>query len=237
MSASDPKKAGKAAPPPTPSEGGPPETPAPTASTPAAAPSPTGAPVAAPPNDDYTAKARSFDRFRLSQNFDRVAGVAKVIVTVNAQKPNGQAWFRVHQDEGYRMQVALLKLKNENEVFLISPSLVEQLAAEVVPHILYTYITRQGVVGLWPARLPSGDGRTDHWMRSAHEAAHIATTRWVRMTANMAAGAYDVNVTSANLSEPEWPEITFIKLLELAFAEHIVEDINHPVLRRLRGEI
>jgi hypothetical protein len=201
---------------------------------------PVAAPAAPPdvrPARDYVAKAQSFGRFRLSQDFDRVAGVTKVIVTVKAQKPNGQAWFRVHPDEGYRMQVALLKLKDENEVFLVDPSLVGQLATEVVPHLLYTYVTRQGGIAVWPARLPRADGRTDHWMRSEHEAANRGMERWVRMTANMAAGSFDVHVSNADLPDPEWPEITFEKLLELAFVDHIVEDMNHPVLRRLRGEI
>jgi hypothetical protein len=190
-----------------------------------------------PQVDDYRTKAQSFRRFRLAQDFDRVAGVTKVIVTVRAQKPGGQAWFRVHPDERYRMQVALLKLKDENEVYLIDPSLVGELAAEVVPHMLFTYTTRQNAIALWPARLPRGDGRTDHWMRSEHEAANLAMTRWVRMTANMPAGSFDVHVSKADLADPEWPDVSFDRLLELAFSEHIVEDLNHPVLRRLRGEI
>lgn len=187
--------------------------------------------------DDYRTKAQSFGRFRLAQDFDRVAGVTKVVVTVRAQKPGGQTWFRVHPDERYRMDVALLKLRDENEVYLIDPSLVGELATEVVPHRLFTYVTRQNAIALWPARLPRGDGRTDHWMRSEHEAANIALTRWVRMTANMPAGAFDVHVSKADLPEPEWPDVSFERLLELAFAEHIVEDLNHPILRRLRGEI
>jgi hypothetical protein len=204
----------------------------------ASPPSPSGRQASddAAPVADYRAKAQSFGRFRLAQDFDRVAGVTKVIVTVKAQKPNGQAWFRVHPDEGYRMQVALLKLKDENEVFLVDPSLVGQLATEVVPHVLYTYVTREGAIAVWPARLPRADGRTDHWMRSEHEAAKLATTSWVRMTANMAAGSFDVHVAKADLPEPEWPDVTFEKLLELAFADHLVESMDHPVLRRLRGE-
>jgi hypothetical protein len=187
--------------------------------------------------EQYHAKASSLGRFRLPQDFDQVAQVKKVIVVVKAQKPNGQAFFRVHADEAYRMQVALLKLKDENEVYLVGPSLIAQLGAEVTPHTLYTYVTRQGVVGLWPARLPRNDGRTDHWMQSEHHAATRAMAQWVRMTANMAAGAFDVRVSMAELPEPEWPEMSFEQLLELAFADHIIEDMNHPVLRRLRGEM
>ena len=41
---------------------------------------------------------------------------------------------------------------------------------------LYTTITRQGVVSLWPIRLPLPDGRYNEWHRSAAEAAELAMT-------------------------------------------------------------
>jgi hypothetical protein len=198
---------------------------------------PPGASPLPAPKGDYTAKARSFSRFRLAQNFDEVAGVSKVIVNVNVVKPGPQVWFRVHPDEAYRLPVALLNLKDENETFVVDPSIADQLAAEIVPHILFTYVTRQGVVGIWPVRMPRSDGRTDGWMRSSHEAAQLGTTRWVRLQANRSGGAYDVNVTKAQLPEPEWPDMTFERLLEIAFTDHIIESLDHPVLRRLRGEI
>lgn len=186
---------------------------------------------------EYVAKARSFGRFRLAQGFDEVVGVSKVIANVNVRKPEAQAWFRVHPDERYRLPVALLSLKEENETFIVDPSLIGSLAAEVVPHVLYTYVTRQNVVGIWPVRLPRADGRTDGWMRSSHEAAELAMKCWVRLQSNRSAGAYDVNVTSAKLPEPEWPTMSFEQLLEKAFTDHVIDTLEHPVLRRLRGEI
>jgi hypothetical protein len=202
------------------------------------------APMKSPPPDSgsgnggYVAKARSFSRFRLPQNFEEVAGVSKVLVHVSREKPRPQAWFRVHPDEAYRMIVALIVLKDEkSEPYLLAPEIVAEAAAEYTRHLLVTYVTRQGVVGLWPLRLPGSDGKTDPWLRSAHEGMNLATKRYVRMTANMSAGAYDVNVTQANLPEPEWPSETFEKLIEIAYRDHIIESLDHPVLRRLRGEV
>jgi hypothetical protein len=74
-------------------------------------------------------------------------------------------------------------------------------------------------------------------MRSSHEAAELGMKRWVRMQASRSAGSYEVHITKAPLSEPEWPEIDFEKLLELGFADHVIDDLSHPVLRRLRGEM
>ena len=61
-----------------------------------------------------------------------------------------------------------------------------------------TAINRQGVLFLWPIRLPGADGKLDDWSRSAMDAADEAKSRWVRITANMSLGAYDVAVASGS---------------------------------------
>ncbi len=189
------------------------------------------------PSTAYVAKAQSFARFKLAQNYDEVAGTSKVLVHVAVGKPSPQTWFRVHPDEAFRMAVAVLTLKDEGETYIVSPDLAMDHPTEITPVLLVTYVTRQGVIGIWPLRQPRSDGRTDGWMRSASDAAQIAMTRWVRLQANRAAGAYDVRVTKADLADPEWPDANFEKLLELGFEDHIIEDMSHPVLRRLRGEV
>jgi hypothetical protein len=105
------------------------------------------------------------------------------------------------------------------------------------PRILFTGITRQGILFLWPIRLPGQGGRVDSWNRSALDAALLAEDRWIRMAPNMSLGAYDVFQATGNLPEPEWPEISFRDILEIAFKDHLINDFNHPVLKRLRGEL
>ena len=41
-------------------------------------------------------------------------------------------------------------------------------------------------------RLPGPDGKHLEWHRSAAEAAEAAETRWIRIKANMALGAYEI---------------------------------------------
>jgi hypothetical protein len=89
---------------------------------------------------------------------------------------------------------------------------------------------------LWPVRLPV-EGRHDEWNRSALDAADTATKRWVRLVANMQLGAYDVHTAEGTLDDPEWPDISFKRVLEVAFKDRFIETLDHPVLRRLRGEV
>lgn len=61
---------------------------------------------------------------------------------------------------------------------------------------------------------------------------------WVRIAANMSLGAYEVFVAAGeNLPEPTWPEVDFQTLLRTAFKGHFIQSFDHPVLRRLRGEV
>jgi hypothetical protein len=38
-----------------------------------------------------------------------------------------------------------------------------------------------------------------------------------------------------NLAEPKWPDATFGKILEIAFAGRLIDKPDHPLIHRLRG--
>jgi hypothetical protein len=42
-------------------------------------------------------------------------------------------------------------------------------------------------------------------------------------------------VAADNLSEPEWPELKFWDLIKIAFKDYLITDLNHQVVKRLRG--
>jgi hypothetical protein len=178
-------------------------------------------------------------RLRLPQNFAAASGVRRLLTTVLKRKPVKGAFVRTHPDDAYRMQAAVLELKEEREIYLVHPSLLEALAGEstVSPRLLVTTITRQGALSLWPLRLPDQNGRLDNWGRSALEAAEVAKRRWVRVDSNISAGCYDVLVAPEGLAQPDWPEASFADLLKLAFRDTYIDNLNHAVLRTLRGEL
>ena len=171
---------------------------------------------------------------RLTQDFASL-GVKKALTTVPVRKANRQDFIRVHREEQYRLQTALLELKEERETYLVDPSLWGELASEIVPKVIFTSINRQGVVSLWPIRLPDETGRLDDWNQSALDAATLAMNEWIRVTANMSLGAYEVFTAPPGIPEPSWPEYSFKQLLNIAFRGRFIQDLDHPVVRRLRG--
>ena len=180
--------------------------------------------------DPFTPEA-----LRLPQSFAEV-GVKKLLRTVPVRRPGPQEFIRVHPSPEYRTSAALLSLKEDRENYLVTGSFAVEIADEVVPATLYLTINRQGVVAIWPIRLPGPDGKDNAWWTSARDAAEVATRQWARIKANASLGGYDVaSAESTNIPEPEWPELSFFECLRIAFRDKMVTNHDHAVLKRLRG--
>jgi hypothetical protein len=175
-------------------------------------------------------------KLRLNPSFTETAGVKKLRTTVPARRPNPQDFVRVHPDPAYRENFAMIELKDEREDYLVLPHIVPLLPGEVVYKTIFTAINRQGIVFLWPARLPSPDDKPNAWWVSARDAAERAMSRWLRVRANMSLGAYEITVAESEIPDPDWSEVEpFQDLLRIAYGPRLVTNLDHPVVRRLRG--
>jgi hypothetical protein len=172
---------------------------------------------------------------RLDQSFTETVAVKKLLTTIPVRRPSRQTFFRVHPDPQYRDQFPIIDLKDDREEYIVARSLVPELAGEIVLKQLCLAVSRQGVVFFLPLRLPSPDGKDMEWWRSLREHAVLAQTRWIRVVPNQGLGAYEAWVAADNLSEPEWPELKFWDLIKIAFKDYLITDLNHPVVKRLRG--
>jgi hypothetical protein len=173
---------------------------------------------------------------RLDQSYADTVGVKKLLTTVPVRKPNRQDFVQVHPDPSYRLTpAAIIEVKDDREVYLVTPNLAPGLVGEFSTVTLFTTINRQGTLHLWPVKLPAADGRLNEWHRSAAEAAERAMKRWVRVTASMSLGAYEIFEASGDLPEPVWPDFSFQEILRIAFRERIVDRADHPLVQRLQG--
>jgi hypothetical protein len=189
------------------------------------------------PKDHAVEVADPYDlsNLRLDQSFVESAGVKRLLTSVPVRKPNPQDFIRVHPDPEYRAALAIIELRDDRETYLVVPSVARDLPGEFVMANVYTAINRQGVVQLWPVRLPAVDGRVLEWHRSAAEAAELAMQKWVRIKANMSLGAYEIFEATSTIPDPEWPEQSFQDLLRIAFRDRLIDSLGHPVIKRLRG--
>lgn len=189
-----------------------------------------------------TRKPKLADKFnpanlRIAQNFGAVTPTEKKLTSVRVGKPNKQQWVRINPDPKYRVDVAVIEMKEEGSYFyLVEPSLAPELAHEVIFVTLFTAITREGNVLIWPVRLPDPEGSPNSWIESAREAASEALTNWVRVQANLRIGAYELWVAPSDLAKPKFPETSFTELLSIGFkGDRFIDTLDHPVVGHLRG--
>lgn len=174
---------------------------------------------------------------RLPQGFDVSSEVKKQLLSIPVRKPDRHWFVRVHPEESHRMVCGIIELREEREVYVVHQSMVDGLRLEMKVVQLYLAVSRTGTVFLWPIRLPAEDGRILEWHRSAAEAAAMAMDQWVRVVADMSAGAYQVYGARGELPEPTWPDHSFEGIVTIAFKGKIIDSPDHPIVRRLQGEI
>jgi hypothetical protein len=176
------------------------------------------------------------ESLRLNQSFADTVGVKKLLTTVPVRKPNRQEFVRVRSDSAFRLTpAAIIELKEDREVYLLRPDIIPAVPGEFATVTLYTTISRQGTLFLWPVKLPNADGRHNEWHRSAAEGAECAMEKWVKVTASMSLGAYEISEARGELSEPIWPDYAFREILKIAFRDRLVDRADHPLIQRLLG--
>ena len=166
-------------------------------------------------------------------------GIRREFTQIRIGKPKKSSFFRSHPDPTYRLPVNIIEYDSGmmKEEFLVMPSVAEALVEETKPKLLVLCVDKMGTPSLWLAPRQAEDGfqRTNPWNTSALEALRLSETKWVRMSANMAEGAYTIHTSSSD-SEPDWPDLPLSELIKLGFGEErVIRDMNHPVIQRLLG--
>jgi hypothetical protein len=175
---------------------------------------------------------------RISQDFAANAPVKKVLTTVPTEKPNKQTFFQSHPNHDYHLLTQCIEVKDgQREVYLVAPHLRGVLAVDVTTKLLVPVITRENNLRIWPINYGDASGRMNSWSESAIEAVKRAENCWVRVVPNMDIGAYDIFEALADLPPPVWPRLTLGEMLKIAFKGRYIDNSEHPVLRRIRGEV
>ena len=153
-------------------------------------------------NDIFT----NLDALRLSSDAAAINGTTEILSHIPLRKPNRHEFFRTRVEPEMWFDTGIFEDKEEREVFFVTPAMREALVGEIRPVILVPTITRQGVLLLWPLKLPMEGMRHNSWSETARQAAEMAKAKWVRLTPDMGLGGYRIYVAEGELSEPQWPD-------------------------------
>ena len=176
-------------------------------------------------------------KLRLPQNFDNIVGGKKLTQHIPITKPEKQWFVRTHDNDDMWFPTAILDFVEDGEAYIVEAELWDELANDIRPKVLIPTITSQGHLLLWPILLPSDDGRINEWSRTALHAAEYAKKEWVRVVSNMSIGSYEIIVAATMYPDPSWPDFGLEEWIRLGFRDRIIKSTDHPVVRRLRGEL
>ena len=172
---------------------------------------------------------------RLSANYGSSLGVTKLLTKVPVGKAKPNVFIRTHTDESMTFPAMVYEDKEAREQYLVDPSVAQELGGLVRPVLLCAAIDRQNNPFLIPVPLPGEDGSRNPWHESLAQAVEHAKKVWLRISANMRVGAYDVYVAEGTLPEPEWPAHDMDALVQVAFRGKIITSLDHPVVQSMLG--
>ena len=182
----------------------------------------------------------NLDRVKAKASQQSVIGVTTEYTVIPIRNPKPDEFFRVTPGEGYSMNVNILQMKTDNEWYLVDKDTLPQIQLESQLKVmqLYVCVTQNSTPFLCLIPLPDSDGRLNSWHESGHKSMEEAKSFWVRRQADKSNGGYLITKASnAQLPDPKWPTESLEDLIEKAFDRYYIDTIDHPVLRRLRGEM
>jgi len=177
-------------------------------------------------------------RARADQSID--LGVTTEYTVIPIRNPKPDEFFRCMSDEEYSMDAHILSLKTENEWYLIDPDILPEIQLEPQLRVMTLYVCVTMNSTPFVTCIPQHDemGKINSWHESGHRTMEEAKLCWVRRQADKANGGYIITkAMNAKLPDPKWPTMTLSEIIDRAFNKFYIDDIQHPVLQRLRGEM
>jgi hypothetical protein len=179
-------------------------------------------------------------RARADQSID--LGVTTEYTMIPIRNPKPSEFFMCMADEEYSMDAHILSLKTENEWYMIDPDILPeiQLESQLRVMTLYVCVTMTTNFAPFVTCIPQHDeiGKINSWHESGHRTMEEAKQFWIRRQADRSNGGYIITkAMNAKLPDPKWPTMTLSEIIDMAFDKFYINDINHPVLQRLRGEM
>ena len=180
------------------------------------------------------------ERVRAKSNQLINLGVATEYTVIPIRNPKPDEFFRCMPEENYSMDTNILSLKTDNEWYLIDPDILHQIQLESQLKVmtLYVCVTMNSTPFVTCIPQPNELGQINSWHESGHRTMEEAKQFWVRRQADRSNGGYIITkAMNAKLPDPKWPEMTLSEIVDRAFDKFYIDNMDHLVLQRLRGEM
>lgn len=181
--------------------------------------------------DDDGAKSNLFDPAFAIDDDDSPA-VNPPVNDVPVRKPDKLKFYRVHPEFVLDRYILTVRDGMDETPYLITSELRLLVPEAVTKARIYPYVSTSKTVALWKVNHPKeGSRRNRQVYDSAARAAEQAKTLWTRIWWNAETSSYSHQTARADLGEPQWPDMDFQEMLEMAFNNLVIDTADHEVLR------
>jgi hypothetical protein len=160
-----------------------------------------------------------------------------VMVNVEVGKPPPNKYFRCHPELVLdNSTIARDQDDSNRSVYFVCPHM--RSYPKLMPQLrkvtlVLTCTWPSGNFLIWHVPI-FGDRPFPAW-KSARAAYELALERWTLMAWAEDKNDYQIEVAEGIDHEPVWPDKSFAELLKLGFDGKIIDNEDHPYVRRLRG--
>jgi len=189
----------------------------------------------------------AIDFNKLKKGSDPKIKVTPVLANLTVGKPSATAFFQIRDGEGWE-PVILSTFTPDSRSKDSQPYLVYDEFAQVfeekkvlVPARFYMYMVYGSNVmkiDLISQRVDKS-GNLNRYHTSRMACYEEAKTKWVQMHAQEEGGYYVWGYAESNLPAPVWPEKpeNLLAAIDLAFKGFIIDDAEHPEIKKLKGKL
>jgi hypothetical protein len=179
---------------------------------------------------------------------DKKIKVKPVLSKILIGKPSKTSFFQVRGGEGFEpfelFTYVPEKAGVDNNPYLVQneecQAYLEQLEV-LIPAKFYLYMVYgSNIMKIdFISQKTDSLGNINHYHSSRMEAYEAAKDKWVRMYANQEGGFYSYAYAEDNLPGPDWPKepINLEDALNKAFKDYIIDSLDHPIIKKLKGKL
>ncbi len=182
-------------------------------------------------------KPDPFDLAAVKRKAATSVAVKKTLVIRVQKRVDKTTWFQVCPHAEMHVEGYLLDPGESAEgLFWVSPHILEEIDDSTIRlYELHLCRTKQGgSLFFWAIALPGEEGRDMECNIVRREYAK-ELGKWMRLEWNDASRMHDQTIALANWPDPEWPDEPIDNLIRIAFRGRLIESVDHPVVRLLKG--
>ena len=181
-----------------------------------------------------------------NENYNQILGTQGKISSIKVDKPTKDDWFMCGPEDDFAINLYLAEapvvgsLKKKSYLVNGASEATHQELLSTLTSVRFCkcvmYCTSTGVYGIWPLKLFEGAGEQTDYHTSILEAHQDSQQGFIKM--KWRGGRYEwiSPRTPEIFKEPIFPaEQTMVEILNIAFRDSVITDMEHPVVMKADG--